>query len=61
MSKEYILEQEYKRVVPLNQPYSRFPSTKAAEKDWWKDYYRKNPTFIMKAVKFFKSHIHSHA
>ena len=35
---------EYERAYPRTQPYSRLPYDKRAEKAWWADYYRRNPT-----------------
>ncbi|MEF9865477.1 MAG: hypothetical protein RR576_08340 [Oscillospiraceae bacterium] len=42
---------EYKIVTPVTQPYARFPATRAAEKAWWADYYKRNPTLLMRISK----------
>lgn len=39
---------EYERAYPRTQPYSRLPYDKRAEKAWWADYYRRNPTLLMR-------------
>ncbi|MEG0179907.1 MAG: hypothetical protein RR573_03330 [Oscillospiraceae bacterium] len=51
MIKEWQFEDEYKMVTPQLQPYAKLPATKAAEKAWWQDYYKRNPTLLMRLGK----------
>ena len=39
---------EYERAYPRTQPYSRLPYDRRAEKAWWVDYYKRNPTPLMR-------------
>ena len=46
----------YKRqAYPRTQPYSRLPYDKRAEKAWWADYYRRNPTLLMRLARRLKA------
>ena len=46
---------EYERAYPRTQPYSRLPYDKRAEKAWWADYYRRNPTLLMRLARRLKA------
>ena len=46
---------EYERAYPRTQPYSRLPYDKHAEKAWWADYYRRNPTLLMRLARRLKA------
>ncbi|MBP8855233.1 MAG: hypothetical protein KBG54_01875 [Oscillospiraceae bacterium] len=55
MTMDERLECEYKIVTPTQQPYARFPATKAAEKAWWAEYHKRNPTLWMRLAKALRS------